>query len=97
VIIVPLLVVLVPASNIIPRLYRFRISTRIYRRYAELMALERAAFQEPNKKEAKELLERLDKLEEAVIKLKLPGSFADQVYLLRSHITFVRTRLSQAN
>jgi TRAP-type uncharacterized transport system substrate-binding protein len=97
VIIVPLLVVLVPASNIIPRLYRFRISMRIYRRYAELMALERAAFTEHNKKEAKDLLERLDRLEEGVIKLKLPGSFADQVYLLRTHINFVRARLSQAN
>jgi hypothetical protein len=70
---------------------------RIYRRYAELMALERAAFTEHNKKEAKDLLERLDRLEEGVIKLKLPGSFADQVYLLRTHINFVRARLSQAN
>ena len=96
VIIVPLLVVLVPASNVIPRLYRFRISQRIYKRYAELMALERAAFvNDHTKKERAELLARLDKLEEAVIRLKLPGSFADQVYLLRSHITFVRTRLSQ--
>ncbi|HEY2337794.1 MAG TPA: TAXI family TRAP transporter solute-binding subunit [Burkholderiales bacterium] len=97
VVLVPLMVILIPASNIVPRLYKFRISQRIYRRYAELMALERAAFLETTNKERIDLRGRLDKLEEAVIKLKVPGSFADQVYLLRSHINFVRARLSQAN
>ena len=98
VVLVPLMVILIPASNIVPRLYKFRISQRIYRRYAELMALERAAFvNDHTKKERAELLERLDRLEEAVIKLRLPGSFADQVYLLRNHINFVRMRLSQTS
>jgi hypothetical protein len=36
---------------------------------------------------------RLDQIEARLIGLKLPGSFADQVYLLRQHITFVRARL----
>ena len=97
VVVVPLMVILIPAFNIVPRLYRWRVIQRVYRRYAELMALERAAFNDPDRKERAELLRRLDKLEEAVIKLRLPGSFADQVYLLRNHIGFVRARLSQAS
>ena len=95
VVIVPLLVLLIPASKLVPWLYRWRMSQRIYRRYAELMSLERAAFQQTTPQERAELLRRLDKIEERVITLRLPGAFADQVYLLRQHITFVRARLAR--
>lgn len=93
VVIVPLAVILIPASKVVPWLYRWRMSWRIYRRYGELMALERAAFDHTTRKERDGLLRRLDEIERRVITLKLPGSFADQVYLLRQHIYFVRTRL----
>jgi TRAP-type uncharacterized transport system substrate-binding protein len=92
VVLVPILVLLIPGLKVVPALYRWRISQRIYRRYGELMALERAVIQsEPA--ERPELVKRLDKIEERVIGLKLPGSFADQVYILRQHINFVRARL----
>jgi hypothetical protein len=38
-------------------------------------------------------MERLDNIEEAVNRMKVPASFADQFYGLRGHITFVRARL----
>jgi hypothetical protein len=41
----------------------------------------------------KTLMERLDDIEEAVNRMKVPASFADQFYGLRGHITFVRARL----
>lgn len=41
----------------------------------------------------KELLQRLDNLEQAVKRMKVPASFADQFYELRGHISFVRDRL----
>ena len=96
VIIVPLAVLLIPATKLVPWLYRWRLNLRIYRRYNELMALERAAFGHNTPKERADLLRRLDEIEKRVITLKLPGSFADQVYLLRTHINFVRTRLTEA-
>jgi hypothetical protein len=40
-----------------------------------------------------ELLERLNRIEEEVNKMKVPASFADQFYVLRGHINFVRERL----
>jgi hypothetical protein len=46
---------------------------------------------EPDKR--RELLEKLDNIEEAVNRMKLPASFADQFYVLRGHIGFVRERL----
>ena len=96
VVLVPFIVLLFPIYKIVPWLYRWRISQRIYRRYGELMALERAAFSQTTPEQRADLMKRLDQIEAHVIGQKLPGSFADQVYLLRQHITFVRTRLTQA-
>jgi TRAP-type uncharacterized transport system substrate-binding protein len=96
VVLVPLLVLLIPGLKLLPSLYRWRVNRRIYRRYAELMALERAAFAQTTPDERTDLLRRLDKIEEQVIKLKLPGSFAEQGYILRQHIGFVRARLARA-
>jgi TRAP-type uncharacterized transport system substrate-binding protein len=97
VVIVPLAVILIPAFKLVPWLYRWRMSWRIYRRYGELMALERAAFGHTSKQERLELLRKLDEIEKRVITLKLPASFADQLYLLRQHITFVRARLERSD
>ncbi|HZR70443.1 MAG TPA: TAXI family TRAP transporter solute-binding subunit [Burkholderiales bacterium] len=96
VVLVPLAVLLIPGFKLLPWLYRWRVNQRIYRRYAELMALERAAFAQTTPQERTDLLRRLDKIEENVIKLKVPGSFAEQGYILRQHIGFVRARLAQA-
>jgi hypothetical protein len=93
---VPIVVLLIPGLRIVPALYGWRIKGRIYRRYGELMALERAAFAQTTPEQRAELLERLDEIEKRVITGKLPGSFADQVYVLRQHINFVRNRLLQA-
>ena len=49
----------------------------------------------PEKRKA--LMERLDDIEEAVNRMKVPASFADQFYDLRGHITFVRGRLMPRN
>lgn len=96
VILVPLIVVVVPAVQYAPTLYGWRIRNRIYRRYGELMALERAAL-EPLSAEQRELLmQRLDEVERAVIRLKTPGAFANQLYVLRQHISFVRAQLTRA-
>jgi TRAP transporter TAXI family solute receptor len=94
VVVVPLIVLLIPAIKLVPWAYRLRVSYRIYGRYGELMALERAAFSQTTPEQRKDLLKRLDEIEARVIGQKLPGAFADQVYLLRQHINFVRARLT---
>jgi len=94
-VLLPLLVVLIPALRLVPTLYGWRIKRRIYRRYGELMALERAALSEPTPEQRAELLKQLDEIEKTVIEIKMPGAFADQVYVLRAHINFVRERLAR--
>ena len=40
------------------------------------------------------MLARLDQIEESVNHMKMPLAFADQFYVLREHIGFVKARLS---
>lgn len=95
VVLVPILVVLIPGLRFAPNIYGWRISNRIYKRYGELMALERAAQEPMTPEQRTALLERLHEIEKSIINVKIPGAFADQIYVLRRHIRFVRDSLSQ--
>lgn len=93
VILVPIIVLLIPGLRFVPTLYRWRVRSRIYRWYGALLALERDIFAHPEPEIREELLKRLDAIEQGVNSLKMPLSFADQFYVLRQHISFVRDRL----
>jgi NMT1 family protein len=90
VVFIPAIVILIPIVRSIPHLYRWRIQSRIYRWYRALLALERELFNEAESENRQQLLGRLDEIENAVNKMKVPASFADQFYGLRGHIDFVR-------
>jgi NMT1-like family len=96
VVLIPTLIILVPALRLIPTLYSWRIRSRIHRRYGELMALERVTLGAASDAEREPLRHRLEEIDKAVINLKIPAAFADQVYVLREHIKFVRERLAEA-
>jgi TRAP-type uncharacterized transport system substrate-binding protein len=93
VVIVPLFVVIVPSLRYAPLLYRWRIDSRIHRRYGELMELERQALGALSDDRRAELLKQLEAIEKSVISRRMPGSHAEQVYVLREHIDFVRKKL----
>ena len=93
VVIVPLLVVIIPSLRYLPLLYRWRIDSRIHHRYGELMELERQTLGTLSDERRAELLKRLEAIEKSVISRKMPGSHAEQVYVLREHIDFVRNKL----
>jgi hypothetical protein len=95
VIVVPLVVVLVPGVRLVPALYGWRVRSRIYRWYGALIAIERDALGDAAERERDALLNRLDEIEAAVNRMKMPLAFADQFYVLREHIGFVRQRLTQ--
>jgi len=93
IVIVPLFVVIVPSLRYLPLLYRWRIDSRIHHRYGELMELERQTLGALCDERRAQLLERLETIEKSVISRKMPGSHAEQVYILREHIDFVRKKL----
>lgn len=95
VILLPLLVLIIPASRLVPALYRWRVRSRVYRWYGALMAIERDMIASPSAEERAEILGRLDDIAEAVNNIKTPLSFADQLYVLREHISWVRHRLEE--
>jgi hypothetical protein len=97
-VLVPVILLLVPAMKFAPAIYRWRIESRIYRWYRVLLELERDAFKpsvEPARRE--ELLRQLDHIETAVNRIVIPASFGDLFYGLRGHIEFVRKNLQQEN
>lgn len=92
VIVLPVVLLLIPGIRLVPMLYGWRIRSRIYRWYGELIALERGISRETPEERA-DILKRLDEIEAAVNRMKMPLAFADQFYVLREHIGFVRGRL----
>ena len=96
VVVVPLLVILVPATKIIPNLSRWRMRARIYRWYGALMAIEREMLAQPAPEAQGALFKRIDAIEHSVNELKTPLSFADQLYVLRDHVGMVRQHLLAA-
>ena len=93
VVIVPMILILIPGLRSIPGIYRWRMRLRMLRWYRALLVLESALGPDATAEKKQELLDRLKRIEEAVNKMKVPASFADQFYSLRSHIAIVRTRL----
>ncbi|HET7318645.1 MAG TPA: TAXI family TRAP transporter solute-binding subunit [Nitrospirota bacterium] len=92
--VVPIAVLLIPGLKMVPKFYNWRVRSRIYRVYGKLIALERNMLSQPAPKELEEMLKRLDDIETEVNKMKMPLAFADQFYVLRDHIDFVRGRYS---
>lgn len=94
VVLIPLLIILIPAIKIAPSIYRWKIQLRIYPFYKTLLELERDAFSATlTTKHREEILTQLDTLEVKLNKIKVPAAFADMFYGLRLHINFVRGRL----
>src|SRR5262249_52360662 len=62
--------------------------------YGSLIALERAAMADTSPTEHRALVRQLDSIEESVNAMKMPLAYADQFYVLREHIGFVRARLA---
>jgi hypothetical protein len=75
-------------------MYSWRVRSRIYRRYGELMALEREMLVPVTAERREELQRRLASIEKTVINARIPGAFANELYVLRAHIGFVRNRLN---
>ena len=94
VVLVPIALLLIPGLRLMPGIYRWRIRMRLYKRYGELMALEREILGRPSPEQQAELGKRLDEIEQRVNGIKMPLPFADQFYVLREHINFVRRRLA---
>jgi hypothetical protein len=94
VVFVPMILVLIPGMRSIPAIFRWQMRLRIFRWYRVLMILEKDMAMPVTPGKGEELVRRLEHIENAVNKMKVPVSFAEPFYVLRGHIGFVRERLT---
>jgi TRAP transporter TAXI family solute receptor len=96
VMLLPLIALLLPLFKIMPPIYRWRMRSRIYRWYRELLSIDRQLYLEGATGENQEqLLSELDKIEQGISEVHVPLSFAEELYDLRLHVTLVRERLEK--
>ncbi len=89
--ILPLIVLFPSIIRGVPAFFQWRIKTRIYRFYRQLLNIEHnVRINRPG--ELTLLYEELDSIEDQVNK-NVPVSFAESFYILREHIDFVRERI----
>jgi hypothetical protein len=93
-VLIPLTAVMLPLMRWLPALYVWSVRRRLLHWYRALTALERSL----DAPEAASLLEakraELERIDAAVSRIRMPISFADQLYDLRGHIDLVRSRLA---
>ncbi len=93
VVFVPLIIILIPGMKSIPALFRWRIQLRINRWYRLLLLVEQNAIKQEKTENQNGLARRIDEIESEVNKMKVPASYGEQFYMLRTHINFVRNKL----
>ena len=86
-----IIALLLPLGRIVPPLYEFRVRSRVFRWYAQLRQIEEGL--QAGQATAESLLRELDELETRVGRIRIPLSYADELYALRNHIDLVRRRL----
>jgi TRAP transporter TAXI family solute receptor len=94
VLILPLLV-LVPLVRLVPPLYRWRVRSKIIKRYRDVVEVDQVLTRRPSPTECAELLAHLDRIEDDVRALRVPLGYADAHYHLRLHLDLVRRRVQE--
>lgn len=92
VLLLPALVVLIPAARLLPQLYRWRVRSRIYRWYALLKEIELELEERRSPEELDHILDRLENLDGAVHRIETPLAYSENLYVFRQHIDLVRQR-----
>jgi TRAP transporter TAXI family solute receptor len=86
-----IIALLLPLSRIVPPLYEFRIRSRVFRWYGQLRQLEERL--QAGEGTRAELLQELGALEARAGRIRVPLSYADELYALRNNIELVRRKL----
>ncbi|WP_210395996.1 TAXI family TRAP transporter solute-binding subunit [Motiliproteus sediminis] len=95
VMILPLVTLMIPLMKILPPTYRWRVRSRIYRWYDQLRDLDFRVSQAATREQSHQLVSELDEIEQDVMHVTVPKSYADAQYNLRLHIRLIRERLDR--
>lgn len=92
----PILALVLPLMRVLPQVYRWRVRSRIYRRYAQLKEVEIELDKRPGADTLNALNVRLDEIEEVVNHINTPLAYTDNLYMFRQHVNLVRQRIERA-
>jgi hypothetical protein len=91
ILLIPILGVLYPMMRFLPALYDWAMRSKVLRMYGELRLLEdEMANAGGSGRDPREVITRLDRLEEQANHLRVPVAYASELYMLRNHIGLVR-------
>jgi TRAP transporter TAXI family solute receptor len=93
VLIIPLVTILLPIFRFAPPAYRWQVQRKIYKWYGRIRKLETEAATAADERRAA-ILSELDAINPELATLKVPASYAQQLFELRMHLDYVRTRLA---
>lgn len=88
----PLALVLVPASRVIGPIYKWRIRSKIYKWYGALMKIELELGDELDDASKANLISQILDIQNKVNAIVLPLAYANELYLLREHVEYVKAR-----
>jgi TRAP transporter TAXI family solute receptor len=95
VMLLPVVAIVFPLFRLVPPLYRWRIRSRIYRRYARLKEIELDLEAKQDSAALRAMLERLDHIEQTVNRIQTPLAYSENLYSFRQHVDLVRQRILQ--
>jgi TRAP-type uncharacterized transport system substrate-binding protein len=94
ILLIPILGVLYPMMRFFPRIYDWAMRRKVLRMYGELRLLEdELARARAAGGDTRELVLRLDRLEQQANHVRVPNTYASMIYILRDHIDQVRAGL----
>lgn len=96
VLLIPLITIMIPVIRFAPPAYRWQVQRKIYRWYGRLQLLETEAGAAPDDERRNAIKAELDEMQVKLRAIKVPVSYANQLFILRQHLDFVRTKMHAA-
>jgi TRAP-type uncharacterized transport system substrate-binding protein len=90
-ILLPLIVIAIPAFAYLPKIYDWRIRSKLDGWYVEVNRIERAALD--NSENLAEQLAKMNDIDVRLNRVKVPKGYLAQLYTLRGHASYVRNLL----
>ncbi|HEY3275957.1 MAG TPA: TAXI family TRAP transporter solute-binding subunit [Syntrophorhabdaceae bacterium] len=95
-ILIPLGMIIVPLIGVAPWIYTWRNRKKYYPLYRELRKLEKEIIDYGPGTDTAPYMDRLDRIEEAISRIRTSVAFYDELFFLKEHVQIVRFKLDTA-
>lgn len=89
----PLVALLFPLVKLLPPFYKWRVRSRIFRWYDQLMEIDYEILHGEIRERKEEFMSRLDAIEQNVSQITVPRGYSRELYDMRIHIEMLRKKL----